>query len=289
MKKEEMLNEIKHKIEMIQLMNKQKYQELKEKFESYSQSSSFEEVKLFDKKVKLEYTKAKNDVDQAIYFKSELDKLIGGIRLNDILQQEVEDFYAKESVTKEEYEKLVDKVEEYKEISGKLLDNEKIKEMTEALEKLGYRFLQEERDHVEKLMDHEKVLIELPDDYKVIMFINKNGKLVMNLIRVTDQPKDVEKDREATENWCGSLDRFLEELKKRGFEIKELKKEISNVDYWNLEELKKALHIENVNATVVEESKISIEENEEKDEYLDDYRNRYKKSEHRVMQQKLNS
>jgi len=56
-----------------------------------------------------------------------------------------------------------------------------------------------------------------------------------------------------------------------------------------LEELKKALHIENVNATVVEESKISIEENEEKDEYLDDYRNRYKKSEHRVMQQKLNS
>jgi hypothetical protein len=81
----------------------------------------------------------------------------------------------------------------------------------------------------------------------------------------------------------------LEELKKRGFEIKELKKEISNVDYWNLEELKKALHIENVNATVVEESKISIEENEEKDEYLDDYRNRYKKSEHRVMQQKLNS
>ena len=284
-----MLNEIKHKIEMIQLMNKQKYQELKEKFESYSQSSSFEEVKLFDKKVKLEYTKAKNDVDQAIYFKSELDKLIGGIRLNDILQQEVEDFYAKESVTKEEYEKLVDKVEEYKEISGKLLDNEKIKEMTEALEKLGYRFLQEERDHVEKLMDHEKVLIELPDDYKVIMFINKNGKLVMNLIRVTDQPKDVEKDREATENWCGSLDRFLEELKKRGFEIKELKKEISNVDYWNLEELKKALHIENVNATVVEESKISIEENEEKDEYLDDYRNRYKKSEHRVMQQKLNS
>ncbi|HPC24326.1 MAG TPA: hypothetical protein PLQ59_02365 [Fervidobacterium sp.] len=289
LKKEEMLNEIKHKIEMIQLMNKQKYQELKEKFESYSQSSSFEEVKLFDKKVKLEYTKAKNDVDQAIYFKSELDKLIGGIRLNDILQQEVEDFYAKESVTKEEYEKLVDKVEEYKEISGKLLDNEKIKEMTEALEKLGYRFLQEERDHVEKLMDHEKVLIELPDDYKVIMFINKNGKLVMNLIRVTDQPKDVEKDREATENWCGSLDRFLEELKKRGFEIKELKKEISNVDYWNLEELKKALHIENVNATVVEESKISIEENEEKDEYLDDYRNRYKKSEHRVMQQKLNS
>jgi len=284
-----MLNEIKHKIEMIQLMNKQKYQELKEKFESYSQSSSFEEVKLFDKKVKLEYTKAKNDVDQAIYFKSELDKLIGGIRLNDILQQEVEDFYAKESVTKEEYEKLVDKVEEYKEISGKLLDNEKIKEMTEALEKLGYRFLQEERDHVEKLLDHEKVLIELPDDYKVIMFINKNGKLVMNLIRVTDQPKDVEKDREATENWCGSLDRFLEELKKRGFEIKELKKEISNVDYWNLEELKKALHIENVNATVVEESKISIEENEEKDEYLDDYRNRYKKSEHRVMQQKLNS
>jgi|GEM_PF-1064646 len=289
LKKEEMLNEIKHKIEMIQLMNKQKYQELKEKFESYSQSSSFEEVKLFDRKVKLEYTKAKNDVDQAIYFKSELDKLIGGIRLNDILQQEVEDFYAKESVTKEEYEKLVDKVEEYKEISGKLLDNEKIKEMTEALEKLGYRFLQEERDHVEKLMDHEKVLIELPDDYKVIMFINKNGKLVMNLIRVTDQPKDVEKDREATENWCGSLDRFLEELKKRGFEIKELKKEISNVDYWNLEELKKALHIENVNATVVEESKISIEENEEKDEYLDDYRNRYKKSEHRVMQQKLNS
>jgi len=125
LKKEEMLNEIKHKIEMIQLMNKQKYQELKEKFESYSQSSSFEEVKLFDKKVKLEYTKAKNDVDQAIYFKSELDKLIGGIRLNDILQQEVEDFYAKESVTKEEYEKLVDKVEEYKEISGKLLDNEK--------------------------------------------------------------------------------------------------------------------------------------------------------------------
>jgi len=121
---------------------------------------------------------------------------------------------------------LVDKVEEYKEISGKLLDNEKIKEMTEALEKLGYRFLQEERDHVEKLMDHEKVLIELPDDYKVIMFINKNGKLVMNLIRVTDQPKDVEKDREATENWCGSLDRFLEELKKRGFEIKELKKKL---------------------------------------------------------------
>jgi len=117
-------------------------------------------------------------------------------------------------------------VEEYKEISGKLLDNEKIKEMTEALEKLGYRFLQEERDHVEKLMDHEKVLIELPDDYKVIMFINKNGKLVMNLIRVTDQPKDVEKDREATENWCGSLDRFLEELKKRGFEIKELKKKL---------------------------------------------------------------
>jgi len=95
-----------------------------------------------------------------------------------------------------------------------------------SFRKLGYRFLQEERDHVEKLMDHEKVLIELPDDYKVIMFINKNGKLVMNLIRVTDQPKDVEKDREATENWCGSLDRFLEELKKRGFEIKELKKKL---------------------------------------------------------------
>ncbi|HOA17883.1 MAG TPA: hypothetical protein PKI47_08230, partial [Fervidobacterium sp.] len=86
-----------------------------------------------------------------------------------------------------------------------------------------------------------------------------------------------------------SLDNFLEELKKNGFEIKELKKEIVSVDYWNLEELKKALNTGNTNKTVVEESRVSIEENEEEAEYIDDYRNKFKKSEHQVMRQKMNN
>jgi len=289
LKKEEMMNEIKHRIELIRLMNKQKFQELHEKFESYSENASFKEVELFRRKVELEYTKAKNDVDQAIYFKNELDKLIGGIKLNYNLQQEVEDFYAKESVTKEEYEKLVDKVEEYKEIYGKILDNEKTREITETLKKLGYSFLEDEKDYIEKLMNNEKVLLDLPDDYKVIIFINNKGKLVMNLMRVTDKPEDIENDKKATEQWCNSLDKFLEELKKKGFEIKELKKEIDSVDYLNPEELKKALQTENTNKTVVEESEVSIEENEEEVEYIDDYRNKFKKSEHQAMQQKLNN
>jgi len=288
LKKEEMMNEIKHRIELIRLMNKQKFRELHEKFESYSENASFKEVELFRRKVELEYTKAKNDVDQAIYFKNELDKLIGGIKLNDNLRQEVEDFYAKESVTKEEYEKLVDKVEEYKEIYGKLLDNEKTREITETLKKLGYSFSEDEEDYVEKLMNNEKVLLDLQDDYKVIIFINNKGKLVMNLIRVTDKPKDIENDKKATEQWCNSLDKFLEELKKKGFEIKELKREIDSVDYWNLEKAEKAFGINHVSTAIKEEPKISAKEQKEEED-IDPYISRFKKSEHQVMQQKLNN
>jgi len=276
LKKEEMMNEIKHRIELIRLMNKQKFQELHEKFESYSENASFKEVELFRRKVELEYTKAKNDVDQAIYFKNELDKLIGGIKLNDNLRQEVEDFYGKESVTKEEYEKLVDKVAEYKEIYGKILDNEKTREITETLKKLGYSFLEDEEDYIEKLMNNEKVLLNLSDDYKVIIFINNKGKLVMRLIRVTDKPKDIENDKKATEHWCNSLDKFLEELKKKGFEIKELKRKIDSVDYWNLEKAEKAFGINHVSTAIKEGPKISVKEQKE-EEYIDPYTSRFKK------------
>ena len=288
LKNEEMMNEIKHRIELIRLMNKQKFQELHEKFESYSENASFKEVELFRRKVELEYTKAKNDVDQAIYFKNELDKLIGGIKLNDNLRQEVEDFYGKESVTKEEYEKLVDKVAEYKEIYGKILDNEKTREITETLKKLGYSFLEDEEDYIEKLMNNEKVLLNLSDDYKVIIFINNKGKLVMRLIRVTDKPKDIENDKKATEHWCNSLDKFLEELKKKGFEIKELKRKIDSVDYWNLEKAEKAFGINHVSTAIKEGPKISVKEQKE-EEYIDPYTSRFKKSEHQVMQQKMNN
>lgn len=110
----------------------------------------------------------------------------------------------------------------------------------------------------------------------------------MRLIRVTDKPKDIENDKKATEHWCNSLDKFLEELKKKGFEIKELKRKIDSVDYWNLEKAEKAFGINHVSTAIKEGPKISVKEQKE-EEYIDPYTSRFKKSEHQVMQQKLNN
>lgn len=272
--KNELINQIKLKIDLIYKMDEEIGKNL-EKELLEKKDLPILELEIFFERVKKEFSKIKQNIDETIYYKSELESLIAGMRLPLKVYETVKEFFKKKYVTYKDYKEIKEKIEALKLASENVEYERYLKNLMTLLEESGYKVLYEETAEINEIVDRilskERELINLRDGYKVMVFLSPDNELVTRLIRVTNENKDEIKDKEMIQEWCNKLDKLNEILIKNEINIEEVKREIVDVDYYTPDEIE-----EIIGKKIAKESKVieKIEDYYEEDE-IDYYRYRY--------------
>jgi len=207
------------------------YARYKKMFESFTDSISEQKIKLFYDDLKIKYGKIKVETIWTKVYKSSLEtfKKAEDMKNNLDLLNSIEGLCNQKQITESNYNKL------YKRIQEKIISehnkkkNVDVDTIVTALEQLNYLVIDENRDQiVSKLSNKKKVELSVKDkDYRVVIKLNDDNKLLTRFVRVVKHKEDVKRlstserlqDAENLKKWCRHQKDFMHNLKGDGSEI----------------------------------------------------------------------
>ena len=203
--------------------------QIKENYDELKESDDFTRISYITKDIKIRYARIKRQ-----YIKSEALK--EDIKANYLdfpipeVQMAVEEFLKKEFVSKQEYDDLIQSIENIilKKEEERIIQELRVNIISlihEKLRDLGYSVIDDQI--MEKLYNGEIVEIKTPygEDYVVRLKI-ENNQLMMRFVRYVEDENQLstyvkEKDIATAKKWCSSFDQILKHLKDNGILIEQ--------------------------------------------------------------------
>jgi len=203
--------------------------QIKENYDELKESDDFTRISYITRDIKIRYARIKRQ-----YIKSEALK--EDIKANYLdfpipeVQMAVEEFLKKEFVSKQEYDDLIQSIENIilKKEEERIIQELRVNIISlihEKLRDLGYSVIDDQI--MEKLYNGEIVEIKTPygEDYVVRLKI-ENNQLMMRFVRYVEDENQLstyekEKDIATAKKWCSSFDQILKHLKDNGILIEQ--------------------------------------------------------------------
>ena len=205
-------------------LSKSEAEKIQNNIEEVKESQDQIRISYITKDIKIRYAKLKRQYIESEALKEDIKNHYLDFP-NAEVQKQIEEFLNKELVTKDEYNQLIEHINEaiLKEEEANLLEEKKAKMIYlihENLKKLGYSVIDEAT--MEKLQKGEVVEIQTPfgEDYSVRLKVEKDS-LAMRFIRYVDNESQLstyekEKDVSVAKKWCNTYDNIIKHLKDNG-------------------------------------------------------------------------
>jgi hypothetical protein len=203
--------------------------QIKENYDELKESDDFTRISYITRDIKIRYARIKRQYIKSEALKEDIKANFLDFPIPEV-QMAVEEFLKKEFVSKQEYDDLIQSIENIilKKEEERIIQELRVNIISlihEKLRDLGYSVIDDQI--MEKLYNGEIVEIKTPygEDYVVRLKI-ENNQLMMRFVRYVEDENQLstyekEKDIATAKKWCSSFDQILKHLKDNGILIEQ--------------------------------------------------------------------
>jgi hypothetical protein len=203
--------------------------QIKENYDELKESDDFTRISYITRDIKIRYARIKRQYIKSEALKEDIKANFLDFPIPEV-QMAVEEFLKKEFVSKQEYDDLIQSIENIilKKEEERIIQELRVNIISlihEKLRDLGYSVIDDQI--MEKLYNGEIVEIKTPygEDYVVRIKI-ENNQLMMRFVRYVEDENQLstyekEKDIATAKKWCSSFDQILKHLKDNGILIEQ--------------------------------------------------------------------